>query len=152
MLAPWKKSYDQPRQHIKKQRLDCAEKAMVFSIVTYECESWTIKKVEHKRIDTFELWCWRRLLRVSWTPRKSVLDIHWKDWCSNQSSNTLLTWCKKSDSDAGKDWRQEEKRTIENETVGWHHWVNGHEYEQPPGVSEWVMDREAWCVLQSTGS
>ena len=61
-------------------------KAMVFPIVMYGYESWTIKKAEHQRIDAFELWCWRRLLKVSWTlrspsQRKSVLNIHWKDSC-----------------------------------------------------------------------
>ena len=54
-------------------------KAMVFPVVMYGCESWTIKKAEHQRIDAFELWCWRRLLRVPWIARKSVLNIHWKD-------------------------------------------------------------------------
>ena len=63
MLAPWKKSYDQPRQHIKKQRHYFANKglsikAMVFPVVMYGCESWTLKKVECQRIDAFELWCW----------------------------------------------------------------------------------------------
>ena len=76
MLTPWKKIYDQPGQHIKKQRhyLDNKVhpvKAMVFSVVMYGCESWTIKKVERRRIDAFELWCWRRLLRVPWTARRS---------------------------------------------------------------------------------
>ena len=80
MLAPWKKSYDQPRQHIKKQRHYFANKGpssqtMVFPVVLYECESWTIKKVECWRIDTFELWYWRRLLRVPWTARKSNQSI-----------------------------------------------------------------------------
>ena len=60
MLAPWKKSYDQPRQHIKKQRYFladkvCVVKAMVFPVVMYGCESWTVKKAEHRRIDAFEL-------------------------------------------------------------------------------------------------
>jgi len=77
MLTPWKESYDQPRQHIKKQRDITLStkvhlvKAMVFPIVMYGCESWTIKKAEHRRIDAFELWCWRRLLRVPWTARRS---------------------------------------------------------------------------------
>ena len=75
MLAPWKKSYDQPRQHIKKQRHYFADKvylvkAMVFPVVMYGCESWIIKKAEHQRIDAFELWCWRRLLRVPWTEKR----------------------------------------------------------------------------------
>ena len=62
--APWKKSYDKPRQHIKKQRHAFADKGKVFPVVMYGCESWTIKKAERRRIDAFELWCWRRLLRV----------------------------------------------------------------------------------------
>ena len=56
-------------------------KAMVFPVVMYGCESWTGKKAEHRRIDAFELWCWRRLLRVPWTARRSALGIHWKDSC-----------------------------------------------------------------------
>ena len=83
-------------------------KAMVFPVVMYGCESWTIKKAEHQRIDAFKLWCWRRLLRVPWNARsnqlilrestlstywKSTLNPHWKDWCWNWSSSTLATWC-----------------------------------------------------------
>ena len=56
----------------------CLVKAVVFPVVVYGCESWTIKKADCRRIDAFELWCWRRLLRVPWTARKSVLNIHWK--------------------------------------------------------------------------
>ena len=77
MLTPWKKSYDQPRQHFKKQRNYFATKvrlvkAMVFP---YGCESWTVKKAEHRSIDAFELWCWRRFLRVPWTARRSNQSI-----------------------------------------------------------------------------
>ena len=80
MLAPWKKSYDQPRQHIKKQRHYFVDKgpsikAMVFPVVMYGCESWTIKKAGRQRIDAFELWCWRRLLRVSCTARRSNQSV-----------------------------------------------------------------------------
>ena len=80
MLGPWKKSYDKPRQHVKKKRHHfatkvCIVKAMVFSVVMYRCENWTIKKAEHWRIDAFELWCWRRLLRVLWTARKPNQSI-----------------------------------------------------------------------------
>ena len=80
MLAPWKKSYDQHRQHIKKQRHYFPTKvhlvkAMVFPVIMYGCESWAIKKAECQRIDAFELWCWRRLLRVSWTVRRSNKSI-----------------------------------------------------------------------------
>ena len=74
-------------------------KAMAFPEVTYGCESWTIKKAGHRRIDAFELWCWRRLLRVPWTVRRSNLSIlkeispeySWKDWCWSWNSNTLTT-------------------------------------------------------------
>ena len=77
-------------------------KAMVFPVVMYGCESWIIKKAERWRIDAFELWCWRRLLSVLWTARRSsqsilsraVLGVHWKDWCWSWNSNTLATWCK----------------------------------------------------------
>ena len=75
MLAPWKKSYDQPRQHIKKQTHYFVNKVWLFPIVMYGCESWTIKKAEHWRIDAFELWCWRRRLRVPWTARRSSQSI-----------------------------------------------------------------------------
>ena len=73
-------SYDQPRQHIKKQRHYFVKKVhlvktMVFPVVMYGCESWTIKKAEHQRIDAFELWCWRRLLRVPLTARRSNQSI-----------------------------------------------------------------------------
>ena len=74
------KSYDQPRQHIKKQRHYFANKGLYsqsygFSVVVYECESWTIEKTEHQRIDAFKLWCWRRLLRVPWIARRSNQPI-----------------------------------------------------------------------------
>ena len=80
MLAPWKESYDQPRQHIQKQRhyfanKVCLVKDMVFPVVMCGCESYTIKKAEHRRIDAFELWCWRRLFRVPWTARRSNQSI-----------------------------------------------------------------------------
>ena len=76
MLAPWKKSYEQLRQHIKKQRHYFSTKvhlikAMVFLVVMYGCESWTLKEAEHWRIDDFELWHWRKLFRVPWTARRS---------------------------------------------------------------------------------
>ena len=79
-LAPWKKSYHQLRPHIKNQRhyfadKVCLVKAMVFPAVMYRCESWTIKKAMCQRIDAFELWCWRRLLRVLWAARRSNQSI-----------------------------------------------------------------------------
>ena len=81
MLTPWKKCYDQPRQHYFVNRDITLPtkvhlvKAMVFPVVMYECESWTMKKAEQRRIDAFELWCWRRLLRVLWTARRSNQSI-----------------------------------------------------------------------------
>ena len=80
MLAPRKKSYDQPRQHNKSRDITlptkvCIVKVMVFSAVMYGCESWTVKKVECQIIDAFKLWCWRRLLRVLWTARRSNQSI-----------------------------------------------------------------------------
>ena len=68
-------------------------KAMVFPLVMFGCESWTVKKAERRKIDAFELWCWRRLLGVPWTSRRSVLGVHWKDWCWRWNFNTLATWC-----------------------------------------------------------
>ena len=79
-LPPWKESYDQPRQHIKKQRHYFANKGPSsqgygFPVVMYGCESWTVKKAESQRIETFELLCWRRFLRVPWTARRSNQSI-----------------------------------------------------------------------------
>ena len=75
MPTPWKEIYDQPRQHIKSRDITLSTKvhlvkAIVFPVVMYGCESWSIKKAERRRIDAFELWCWRRLLRVPWTARR----------------------------------------------------------------------------------
>ena len=112
-------------------------KAMVFPVVMYGCESWTIKKAEHWIIDVFELW--RRLLRVPWTARRSNQSIL-KSWIfigrTDAEAETPILWppCAKNwrirkDPDAGKDWRQEEKATTEDEMVGWHHRLDGHEFE-----------------------
>ena len=123
-------------------------KAMVFPVVTYGCESWTIKKAEHQRTDVFELCCWRRFLRVPWTPRWSNLSIL-KEISPEYSLEGLMLklkgqyfghWLIKLDLDAGKDWGQEEKGATEDEMVAWHHQFNGHEFEQVLGVGE---DREA---------
>ena len=79
-FSPWKKSYDKPRQHNKKQRRYfankvCLVKAIAFPVVKYGYDSWTIKKAECQRIDAFELWCWRRRLRVPWTARRFSQSI-----------------------------------------------------------------------------
>ena len=69
MLVPWKKSYDKPRQHVKKQRHHFADKAVVFPVVMHGRDSWIIKKAEHQKMDAFKLWCWK-LLRIPWTARR----------------------------------------------------------------------------------
>ena len=127
----------------------CLVKDMVFPVVMYGCERWTIKKAEHQRIDAFELWCWRRPLRVPWTPRRANQSIL-KEISPECSLEGLilklklqhfghLMWRTDSlgiDPDAGKDWRWEEKGTTEDEMIGWHHWLNGHEFEQAPEVGD----------------
>ena len=127
----------------------CLVKAMVFPIVMYGCESWTIKKAECWRIDAFELWCWRRLLRVPWTARRSKQSIL-KETSPGYSLEGLMvklklqilwppdakSWLIWKDPDAGKEWRQEEKGTTEDEMVGWHYCLNGHEFGWTPGVGD----------------
>ena len=146
MLTPLKESYDYPRQHIKKQRHYFANKvhlvnATVFPIVMYGCESWTIKKAEHRRMDAFELWCWRRLLRVPWTARRSNQSILKEvSWVfigrTDVEAETPILWPPDAksqliwkDPDGGKDWGQEEKGMTEVDMVGWYHWLDGHEFE-----------------------
>ena len=122
-------------------------KAMVFPVVMYACESWTRKKAEHRRIDAFELWCWRRLLRVPWLQenpvspsyRKSVLNIQWKGWCWSWHSNTLATWCEElthyKRSRSLKRLKAGEG-TTEAEMVEWYHRLDGHEFERALGVGD----------------
>ena len=114
-------------------------------VVLYGCESWTIKKAEPRRIDAFEVWCWRRFFRVPWTARRSNQSIlkemsaeyQWMDWCWSSNANTwppeVKKWLNGKDPDAGKDWRQEEKGTTEDEMAGGHHRLQGCEFEWTPG-------------------
>ena len=131
-------------------------KAMVFPVVMYGCESWIIKKAECRRIEAFELWCWRRHLRVPWTARsnqsilkeispecsleglmlKLKLPILWPSHAKN-----WLIW---KDADAGKNWRQEEKGMTENEMVVWHHWLNRHGFGLTPGVGDGQGGMPCW--------
>ena len=115
-------------------------KATVFPVVMYGCDSWTIKKAEHRRIDAFELWCWEKTLEspldckeiqsvhpkgnqswifIGWTDAETETPIVWppdvKNWLTGKAPH------------AGKDWGQEEKGMTEDEMIGWHHWLNGHE-------------------------
>ena len=125
----------------------CLVNAMVFLVVMYGCESWTIKKAEHWRIDAFELWYWRRLLRVPWTARTSNQSILKEInlvysleglmlklqsfghliWRTDSLEKTLIL---------GKTWKQEENGMTEDEMVGWHQRLNGHEFEQTLGDSD----------------
>ena len=124
---------------------------MVFPIVVYRCESWSIRKSEYWRTDAFELWCWRRFLRVPWTARWSNQSIL-KEINPEYSLEGLmlklklqyfvhLVWLTGKDPDARKDWGPEEKRVIEDEMVGWHHQLNGHELRKPWEI---VKDKEVW--------
>ena len=121
----------------------CLVNAMVFPVVMYGCESWTIKKAERCRIDAFELCCWRRLFRVPWIARRSnqsILKEIDQSWVfvgrADVEVETPILWPRDAkssliwkDPDAEKDWRQEKKGMTEDEMVGWHHRLNGHEFE-----------------------
>ena len=122
--------------------------------VRYRCESWTTDKAKRQRTDAFELW-WRRLLRVLWTARRSNQSIlkeigpeYSLEGLMLKLAEALLLWPPdaksrliEKDPDAGKVWRQEKKGMTEDEVVGWHHWLNGHEFKQTLGDSE---GQEAW--------
>ena len=161
-MDPWKKSCDKlsilkSRDIILPTKVHIV-KAMISPVFVYGCESWTIKKAECWRIDAFELWCWRRLMRVPCTAR-SPLDCTPVSPKRNQSwifigrtgaEAPLLwppaakSWLFGKDPDARKDRRQEEKGMTQDEMVGWHHWVNGHKFEQTPGDGEGQKSLE-WC-------
>ena len=131
-------------------------KAVVFPVVMYECESWTIKKAERRRIDAFELWCWRRL--ESPLDCKEIQPVHSK---GHQSwvfigrtdievetpvlwSPDVKSWLIWKDPDPGKDWGQEEKGMTEDEMVGWHHRLNGHGFGWTPGVGNGQGGLACW--------
>ena len=117
-------------------------KAMVFPVVMYGCENWTVKKAEHRRIDAFELWCWRRLLRVPWTARRSSQSIlrEISSGCSLEGMMLKLKLqyfghlmrrvdsLEKTLMLGGIGGRQEEKGPTEDEMAGWHHRLDGHEF------------------------
>ena len=117
-------------------------KAMVFPLVMYGCKSWTVKKAERQRIDASELWCWKRLLRVPWTAKRSNQSIL-KEISPGCPLEGMMLKLKLQyfghlmrrvdfigkDSDAGRDWGQKEKGTTEDEMAEWHYRLNGHEFE-----------------------
>ena len=121
-------------------------KAIVFPVVMYGCESWTIKNAECQRTVAFELWCWRKLESV--LNSKEIQPVHPKgnqSWIFNGRTDAktetpklwpldVKNWLHGKDPDTGKDWRREEKGMIEDEMVGWYHWLDRHEFEQALGV------------------
>ena len=132
--APWKKSYDEPRQHIKKQKHYFANKGpysqtIVFPVVMCGCQSWTTMTAECQRMDTFKLCCWRRLLRVSWAARRS-----------NQSILKIINPEYSLEGLILKDWGQEEKGVREDEMASEIQWTWIWENS---GI---VKERGAWCV------
>ena len=121
-------------------------KAMVFPVVTHGCESWTVRKAECWIIGAFKLWCWWRLLRVPWTARRSnrltlkAINLEYSLKGPELRPGTPILWPPDANSwligkdiDPGKDWGQEEKGVTEDEMIVWHHWLNGHEFEQTMG-------------------
>ena len=161
MLSPWKKSCDTPRQlksrDITLLKNDCIVKAMVFLIVMYGCESWTIKKAEHWRINAFELWYWRRLLRVPWTARRSnksvlkemnpeyslerqilKLKLQYLGHLMRRANSLEKTLMLGNIEDRRKRGWQRMRWFF-----WWHHCLNGHELSN---LQEMVKNREAWCA------
>ena len=138
---------------------------MVFPVVMYGCESWTLKKAEHRKTDAFELCCWRRLLRVPWTAKRSNQSILKENSPEYLLEGFMLklkfqyfghlmgkNWLIGKDPDAGQYWRQEEKGMTEDEMVGWHHRLDGHEFEQALGVGDGqgsLVCCIPWCRKES---
>ena len=150
MLAPWKDSYD--KLIILKDRDITLPtkvpifKAMIIPVVRYWCEMWFIKEGEHQRIDGFEPWSWRRFLRVPWIARIKSVNPKGNQpriFIGMINAEAPILWLPDTrnqligkDPKAGKDWGQEEKDTTEDKMIGWHHQLNGHEFEQILGDNE----------------
>ena len=135
-------------------------KAIVFPGVMYRCETWTIKRAEWQRIDAFELWCRRRLLRVPRTERKSnqlILkeispNVHWKDWCWSWNCNTLATWCEEL-THWKRPWYWERLRARgEGDDRGWDSWHHRFMDMSLSKLWELMMDRQGGLVCCSRGA
>ena len=112
----------------------------------YGCESWTVKKAECRRIDAFELWCWRRLLRVPWIARRSTLSSQWKDWCWSRSSNTLA--CLEDLTHWKRPWCWERLKAGEGGDRGWDDWTAS----PTQWIWVWANSGRWFGMLQSMGS
>ena len=158
MLAPWKKSYDQPSQHTKKQRHHFVNKCPSSQSYGFSSSHVWRWELDYKESWALKNWCfWTVALEktlespLDW---KAIKPVHPKGnefWIFIGRSDAeapilwppdVKNWLFGKDPDAGKDWRRE-KGTTEDGMVGWHHRHDGHEFEQAPGV---VMDRKAWCA------
>ena len=131
---------------------------MVFPVVMYGCESWTIKNAEWRRVDAFELWCWKTL--ESPLESKEIKSVYPKgnhSWIfigrtDVEAEAPLLwppdakSWLTGKDPDGGKDWRQEEKGMTEDEMVGWNHWLSGYEFKQALGAGDGQGSLMCYCL------
>ena len=162
MLAPWKKSYDKPKQHIKKQRHYFADKGLYIQSYGFSSSHVWIWELDLKEIWVPKNWCfWTMVLEKTLESPLDCKEIKPVNPKGNQPwiiigrtdaetkapilwSPDEKSWLLGKDPDAGKDWRREEKGTAEDEMVGWHHWLNGYEFEQALEDSE-GQGSLAWC-------
>ena len=169
MLAPWEKSYDKPRQHIKKQRDYFANKSPYSQSYSFPNSYAQMWELDPKVCWAWKNWCfWSVMLEKtleSLLDSKEIQQVHPKgnqSWIFNGRTDVeaetpifwppdVKNWLIGKDPNAGKDWRQEEQETTEDEMVGWHHWLHGHEFEQAPGVGDGqgsLVCCSPWCCKE----